>query len=199
MEDKAYNEINMLQRVADGDQSAFAELFKRYFDQLYENLFKYTQRHIDAEDIVQNTFVKAWEKRAIFREVKDPMNWLFITARNEYLDRLRRNRLSDRYRQHIIEVFTDSTDTPESVFIGKESNNIYQQAISQLPEKQKQAFLLSREAGLTYEEIAAKMFIEKTTVKAHIARALQSIRTFLLSQTNQKLDIILLLIFFKML
>lgn len=199
MEEQSYNELNVLQRIAEGDQAAFAELFRRYFDKLYETLYKYTQRHIDTEDIVQATFIKAWEKRELFREMKNPMSWLFIMARNEYLDRLRRNRLSERYRQHITELFNEPDTSPESIFIDKEYDNLYRQAISLLPEKQKQAFLLSREAGLTYEEIADQMSIEKATVKVHIARALQSIRTYLLSQTNPKTDIILLLIFFKML
>lgn len=193
----AYNETELLRRIADGDQAAFAEFFRRYFDQLYLILFKYTQRHTDTEDIVQTVFVKAWEKRQVFREMQDPMNWFFITARNEYLDRLRKNRLSRQYQQHLAEVFNESDISPESIFINKEYNKLYHQAIKKLPEKQQQAYLLSREKGLTYEEIAREMNVEKSTVKEHMARATRSIRAFLLSQTGQIGEIILFLIFFK--
>lgn len=194
-----YNETELLRRIADGDQSAFSELFRRYFDQLYLVIFKYTQRNADAEDIVQTTFVKAWEKRHLFREIDNPMNWLFIAARNECLDRLRKNRLSRQYRQHLTEVFNESDISPESIFINKEYAGLYQQAIKNLPDKQQQAYLLSREKGLTYDEIAQEMNIGKSTAKEHMARAIKSIRAFVLSQTNQRGEFILFLIFFKLL
>lgn len=196
---QAYNETELLRRIADGDQAAFAEFFRRYFDQLYSILFKYTQRHTDAEDIVQAVFLRAWEKRQVFREMDKPMNWFFITARNEYLDRFRKSRLSRQYQQHLAEVFNESDMSPESIFINKEYNRLYHQAISNLPEKQQQAYLLSREKGLTYEEIAREMKVEKSTVKEHIARAIRSIKAFLLAQTGQAGKVIIFLIFFKVL
>lgn len=163
-------------------------------------MLKYTNRHIDAEDIVQSVFIKAWEKRHLFREMDNPMNWFFITARNEYLDRFRKNRQSKQYQQYLIEVFSESDIvSPESIVTNKEYTQLYHQAIKNLPEKQQLAYLLSREKGLTYDEIAREMNVEKSTVKEHIARAMKSIRTFLLSRTGQTGGIILFLIFFKLL
>ena len=92
-----------MRRIADGDQDAFSEFFRRYFDQLYLIMVRYIKRHTDAEDIVQAVFVKAWEKRQVFREMDNPMNWFFITARNEYFDRFRKNRQSLQYQQYLIE------------------------------------------------------------------------------------------------
>jgi RNA polymerase sigma-70 factor (ECF subfamily) len=194
-----YNETELLRRIADGDQDAFSEFFRRYFDQLYLIMFKYTNRNIDAEDIVQAVFVKAWEKRQVFKEMEDPMSWFFITARNEYQDRFRKSRLSRRYQQYLQEVFDQSDISPESILTNKEYTNIYHQAISNLPEKQQMAYKLSRENGLTYDEIATEMKVEKSTVKEHIGRAIRSIRTFFLSQTGQTDDFLLFLLFFKVL
>ena len=194
-----YTETQLLRRIADGDQDAFSEFFRRYFDQLYLIMFRYTNRHIDAEDIVQSVFVKAWEKRQVFKEMDNPMNWFFITARNEYLDRFRKNRQSRRYRQHLLEVFNESDISPESILTSKEYTQLYHQAIRNLPEKQQLAYLLSREKGLTYDEIATEMKVEKSTVKEHIGRAIRSIKTFFLSQTSQGGDFILFLLFLKLL
>lgn len=189
-----------MQRIADGDQAAFSEFFRQYFDQLYGIMLKYTNRHIDAEDIVQSVFIKAWEKRHVFREMDNPLNWFFISARNEYLDRFRKNRQSKQYQQYLIEVFSESdTSSPESIVTNKEYAQLYHQAIKNLPEKQQQAYLLSREQGLTYDEIAQVMNVEKSTVKEHIARAIKSIRAFFLSQTSHRSEFILFLIFLKLL
>jgi RNA polymerase sigma-70 factor (family 1) len=197
--DQPYNETELLRRIADGDKDAFSEFFRRFFDQMYLIMFKYTNKHIDAEDIVQAVFVKAWEKRHVFKEMDNPMNWFFITARNEYLDRFRKNRQSRRYQQYLLEVFNESDISPESIMTNKEYTKLYHQAIRNLPEKQQHAYLLSREKGLTYEEIAKEMKIEKSTVKEHILRAIRSIRTFFLSQTDQADKFILFLLFFKLL
>jgi RNA polymerase sigma-70 factor (family 1) len=195
-----HTETELLRRIADGDQAAFSEFFRRYFDQLYLIMLKYTNRHIDAEDIVQSVFIKAWEKRQVFRDMENPLNWFFISARNEYLDRFRKNRQSKQYQQYLIEVFSESdTSSPESIVTNKEYTQLYQQAIKNLPEKQQQAYLLSREKGLTYEEIAQIMHVEKSTVKEHIARAIKSIKAFFLSQTNHTGEFILFLIFLKLL
>jgi RNA polymerase sigma-70 factor (family 1) len=195
-----HNETELLRRIADGDQAAFSEFFRRYFDQLYLTMLRYTNRHIDAEDIVQSVFIKAWEKRQVFREMDNPMNWFFITARNEYFDRFRKNRQSQQYQQYLIEVFSEAdTSSPESIVSNKEYTLLYHQAVKNLPEKQQLAYLLSRENGLTYDEIAREMKVEKSTVKEHIARAIKSIRAFFVSQTNHTGEFILFLFFLKLL
>jgi RNA polymerase sigma-70 factor (family 1) len=195
-----HNETELLRRIADGDQAAFSEFFRRYFDQLYVTMLRYTNRHIDAEDIVQSVFIKAWEKRQVFREIDNPMNWFFITARNEYFDRFRKNRQSQQYQQYLIEVFSEAdTSSPESIVTNKEYTRLYQQAIKNLPEKQQLAYLLSREKGLTYDEIAQEMKVEKSTVKEHIARAIKSIKAFFVAQTKHTGEFILFLFFFKLL
>ncbi len=162
-------------------------------------MFKYTNRSTDAEDIIQSVFVKAWEKRHVFKEMENPMNWFFITARNEYQDRFRKTRQSRRYQQYLQEVFNESDISPESILANKEYANIYHQAIKNLPEKQQMAYQLSREKGLTYDEIATEMKVEKSTVKEHIGRAIRSIRAFFLYQTSQTGEFILFLLFFKLL
>lgn len=196
--DQSNNETEWFRRIADGDAAAFAEFFNRYFDQLYGIIYKYTKRHTEAEDIVQSVFIKAWEKRHLFREMENPMNWFFITARNEYFDFFRKARKSREYRQYLAEAFSEADLSPETIFASKEATEIYHEAIANLPEKQRQAYLLSREQELTYEEIARHMNVEKSTVKEHIARAIKSIRAFFLSRMSDTGEFIFFLLFFKL-
>ena len=97
--DSSYNETELLHRIAEGNEEAFSVFFRRYFQELYDLIFRYTKRHIDAEDIVQTVFIRAWEKRQVFREMDKPLNWFFIAARNEYLDRFRKEKRSKQYQQ----------------------------------------------------------------------------------------------------
>lgn len=191
--DQQYNETALLHRIADGDEEAFAAFFRLYFNQLYLIMVKYTQKHIEAEDIVQAVFVKAWEKKEVFKTMERPLNWFFITARNEYLDRFRKNRRSRQYLQYLQESFKVNTLSPESIFSSKEFTSLYYQAIKNLPEKQRVAYTLSREMGLTYAEIAAQMNIGTATVKEHIIRANNAIRSFLLHQAGGKNELIILI------
>lgn len=191
-----YNETEWFRRIADGDQAAFAAFFQRYFDELYLIIYKYTKRHTEAEDIVQSVFIKAWEKRHLFRDMDDPMSWFFITARNAYFDQFRKARRSREYRQYLAEIFSEADIAPDTILANKETAAIYREAIANLPDKQRQAYLLSRENELTYEEIARQMNVEKSTVKEHIARAIKSIRTFFTSRLNDPGAFIFFLLFF---
>jgi RNA polymerase sigma factor (sigma-70 family) len=137
--------------------------------------------------------------------MENPMNWFFIAARNEYLDRFRKARRTRQYQQYLEEVFTDSLASPaayvspETILSNKLYTELYYEAIRNLPEKQQLAYSLSRENGLTYEQIAEEMKIEKSTVKEHIARAMRSIRNFLTSKAGPGGELLFFLIFLKLL
>ncbi len=167
--------------IADNDESAFKELFERYFQQLYATMLVYTKNATDAEDIVQSIFLKVWERRGLLHKVDNPESWLFITARNEFLDRFRKLRSEEKYRRHLLTLFADSAASPEEFIIAAQREATVRKAIEALPEKQQQAILLSRRDGLTYDEIAVAMGIARTTVKEHISRALKSIKDYLLA------------------
>lgn len=186
--------------IAEEDEAAYRELFQRYFYRLYSVMLQFTKKAADAEDIVQSLFMKIWEKRGSLAEVEDPENWLFITARNEFLNRFRKLRLEERYRHYLTQVFAEEAGTPEQLVITKQKEEAIRNAIRALPEKQQQAFLLSREEGLTYEEIAVRLGVAKSTIKEHISRALRTIRVSLQhseDSADQQQLMIFLLIFFE--
>lgn len=179
-----YNEKDLFRRVAEGDESAFATIFDHYFRHLYSLMLKYTNRQADAEDIVQQVFVTVWEKRHRLSEIENPTGWLFTLVRNEFLTRFRKLRKSHQYRQYLSEVFAEEPFSPEDIMIDKQRIGLLHQAIAHLSPQQKRAYLLSREGGLTYDEIAHEMGLGRTTVKEHISRALKTIKTVVTSQYN---------------
>lgn len=174
----------MFRKIAEGDEHAFAIIFDHYFQHLYLLMLKYTRRHADAEDIVQHIFVKLWENRDMLANIDHPAGWLFATARNEFRDRFRKLRISAQYRQYLLEIFEEEYGSPEETLIIRQQQILLKKALASLPPRQQQAYLLSREQGLTYEEIAQEMGLERTTVKEHIARAVKAIRAFIMSHID---------------
>lgn len=185
------NEQELLLRISEGDEQAFALIFKQYFHHLYLTMLKYTQRHSDAEDIVQQVFVNLWEKRQLLAGIDKFDKWLFTLALNEFRMRFRKIKMSDQYQQHLKEVFEEEYGSPEDMMISKQQTDIIKQAVEELSPKQRQAFLLSREEGLTYAEIAREMGLEPTTVKEHISRALKSVKAFILEHRREFLPLLL--------
>lgn len=186
-----YNERELLKQVAAGDMKSFHQLFAAWYDRLYSAALVYCKVHEQAEDVVQQVFMKLWEKRDTLSRVENPADYLFIITRNEVLNQLRRNTLHDNYKRHIRELFSEEAGSPEEMLINRQRRQIVQQAVSSLPPQQQEAFRLSRDQGLSYDEIATNMQLSLSTVKGHISKALQAIRTYLQAHQNELLIMLL--------
>lgn len=179
----------LLIRISKGDERAFARLFSAFYDQLYSVTITYLKVHEHAQDLVQQVFLKVWEKKEKLADVDRIDDYLFIIARNEVMNFFRKESRSERYVQYIKELLRDEAGTPEEQLSLKQKRESIEKAVAQLPEQQKEAWRL-RELGLPQQEIAVRMQISIHTVKGHIAKALQAIRAWVLTHTD------ILLLFF---
>jgi len=182
-----------LARIAAGDESAFRELFDQYWGNLYAVAFAFTKSVPISQDIVQEIFIKVWQKRTQLAGLDRFDNWLFITARNHILNTLRRSSRQPSFTLALAEYFQAAGNGPEEQLLFRESQGLVRQAIAQLPSQQKKIWLLSREQGLTQDEIAAQLNIAKNTVKSHMNKALQSIRDYLKTHTDETLFLVCIL------
>ena len=139
-----------------GDKEAFAELFRRY----YPRLLSYSRKFIDDEsicqDVVQETFIKLWEKRSSIKDTNLKSYMFTIVRKGESL--------------YIID-FWDSSD---KTLLYHELENILNAVIDSLSERCRQVFLMSRQNKMTNSEIANKLGISVKTVEKHITRALKA-------------------------
>lgn len=180
-----YEEHLLFPLVAEGNREAYTQLFEIYFPYLYEAALAYIKIPVLAEDVVQGVFLKVWEKRTKLATLEKPKDWLFILARNEILNIFRKQAVHRGYVDHIKEIFNQEANSPEELLILRQKDDILKRAVNQLSPQQKKAYLLSREEGLTYEEIGKVMSISKNTVREHISLALKTIRAFLMKRENQ--------------
>ena len=190
---QSYTEKELLERIAEGDEDAYKLVFDRYWNKIYQVALSFLKVPDQAQDAVQQVFIKLWEKRNKLPEVENLDAWLFIVARNTIINILERIVSSRKGIQQIKDVVPEDYLTPSSMLEYKQVSEIIQDAVNRLPPQQALVFRLSREQGLTYAEIAERLHIAPATVKSHIIRALNSIREYVYRRTDRTLMVIWLL------
>lgn len=173
------NDAALVAQVAQGDEAAFRQLFDRYWDNIYGVALTFTKSSAIAEEIVQDVFLKIWLKRDKLSTIEKFDDYLFIVARNHILNKLRKKIKEEPLLDSSLDQIQESANTPESLVVSKEYERLVRQAVEQLPPQQRLIYTLSRQQGLSQEEIAASLHISRHTVKSHMNKALQVIRSFL--------------------
>lgn len=177
-------ESDILQKIADGDESAFRMLFDEHWQNIYGVAYMLTKSAPMAEDMVQEIFMKLWIKREQLPEIENFRNYLFIVARNHIFNELKKRSADILFTNHLFEYFHDAKETPEKKLIEKEAEQIIGEIIERLPQQQKMIYRLSREEGLSRNEMAERLGIAPNTVRNHLTRALEMIRHELQREVN---------------
>lgn len=166
------DEQTLVRKLSQGDQTAFELLFYRYRGKVYNFVRASLPRHSDSEEVVHEVFLRIWTGRGNLDSGLPFGPYLFRTARNLVIDRLRGrvNRmvsLSD-------ELFPDTADSDAAARDVEERQlgEWFDRTLEQLPEHRRQIFVLSRLEGLSYREIAARLGVTENTVDTQIRRAL---------------------------
>jgi RNA polymerase sigma-70 factor (ECF subfamily) len=174
----------LLLSVAAGDGSAFEQLFDQYWDHIYSVAYTLTKSRETARDIVQEIFIKIWLVREELPQKDSFPNFLFIVARNHMLDELRKKTRESPFTDQLQAYFRESPLEADQRLLYNESQALIRQAVNNLPEQQRQVYLLTRESGWSQEEIAQHLQVSKNTVKTHMTRALAAIREYLANSAH---------------
>lgn len=174
----------LVERVQRGDQKAFALLVEKYQRKLGRLLARMIRDQAEVEDVVQESFIKAYRALPNFRGDSAFYTWLYRiginTAKNHLVAMGRRPSLSNDIEVEDAENFEDgdelrTLDTPETELMTKELAQTVKQAIEALPQELKTAISLRELDGLSYEEIAELMQCPIGTVRSRIFRARESV------------------------
>lgn len=156
---------------------AFDQVYELYSHKLFSFVFKILKNEAEADDIVQEVFVKIWESRGSLVDFKLLNSYIFTIAYNHSIDLIRKRISNNKYLEHLKNsAVVNFTPPIISQIEFNELNSQVEKLIAGLPERQKQVYLLHREEGLTYPEIAEKMGISKNTVENHMVKALKYLR-----------------------
>jgi len=189
MVDQTYNKSDeqlLLQKVKEGDSKAFEVVFKHYYPHLVLFAQKYLGDRDLSESLVQDVFVKMWEKR-VNLDIRSLQGFLVVTVRNQCHNELKHQKV---VREHVkIEEHKEMFEMPvfqETIYL-----NRINQVIAQLPDQRRRIFRMSRMDGLKYREIADKLNISPKTVEAQMGHALKFLRENLKPLKEQLLSIFL--------
>lgn len=161
-------------RWLNGDDTAYRFIFDYYYPKLFPICFRSVKQHEDCEEMVMNVFLNIWQHRKQLRKVENFEGYLYKMLRNQISDFNRKNVLATEDIATFSFQELGSIDHPELSF--KELERIYREAIAKLPEKRREVFLMSRELGLSQQQIAADKGITVNTVNNHIKSAMKIIR-----------------------
>jgi RNA polymerase sigma-19 factor, ECF subfamily len=191
--EKIYREQEWLRQVAEGSETAFKSLFDAYWDHLYTVSVCLTKSVELAEDMVQEIFLKIWIKRERLSDVKEFGDYLFIVARNHIYNALKKEQMEHRLRQPVLDWFEGQRESPEQQLLFKESSQLIRQAIGRLTSQQQAIYKMTREQGLSHEQVAKELNISPNTVRNHVVNSLKIMREYLKDHASPLLLIISLL------
>ena len=126
----------------------------------------------EAEDLAQETLLKAWQKRAGFDGRANPRTWIFRIARNHWLDRLRRRRVRPPEQAMTTDTYASPSAAPPQAAARGELAAAIDQALGKLPAEQREALALRESEGLTFPQISALLHLPAATVKSRVRYAL---------------------------
>lgn len=159
----------------DNDQDAFRVLFLQFFSPLCVFANRYVEDKETCEDIVQDTFMRIWEKRKGIFITSSFRNFIVTSVRNSCIDYLRKQELENNWVQWRIDV--DSEENNGDIYTLRELQSILKEALSKVPENIRTTFEMNRFEGKKYAEIDELKQISVKAVESHICKVLKYLRT----------------------
>jgi len=135
-----------------------------------------------AEELTQEIFIKIWQHREKLNEVTNPEAYILTIATRHTLDQIKRQLNESRMLEKFSAIMPHSHNDTDETLLLRDRAALVQQAVDQLPPQQKAVYLLSRQEGLDYDAIGRQLNISPNTVRNHLVKALQSIRSYLHDQ-----------------
>ena len=175
-----YSETDCVFALKEGNIDAFNKIFDHYAKRLFRFSMSYLKSTEDAEEVVQEVFLKIWDNKENLSTLKSFESYLFTIAKNGILNTIRKSKYKEAY-QHYVKIHPEKDALLDDELNFKELERVYKKAVEELSPKRKEIFLLSREKHLSNTEIAEKLDISVKTVENQMTSALSEIRKTLRS------------------
>jgi RNA polymerase sigma-70 factor, ECF subfamily len=179
------SDLELVQEVRNGNRQAFTELMRRYQQRVYWVARRIVGNHEDADDVAQESFVKAYLGLGEFRGDASFYTWLYRIAVNLSLNAVRKRQVLNYLREsEILSRMLPLGENPEHELELRETETRLQRAIASLPEKQRAVFVLRYYDELPYEEIAGILKTSVGGLKANYFHALRKVQEYMKDETS---------------
>lgn len=169
--EQSNNSGNLVFRLKKGEKNALQELISLYAPKIYRFAFNYLKNKSDTEELLQDVFVKIWEKRETLDPGQNIKPYLYKITVNSIYDLIRKKNREKLFAEYLSHHQTLSADSSWNEIIWNEMRSNLDMLIGQMPEQRRKIFLLSREDGLKNHEIAERLNLSPRTVENQLYRA----------------------------
>lgn len=166
-------------KLIQSDKRAFEQIYSKYYYKIYSIAKMYVGYADDAQEVVQDVFVRLWETRSQINPAGNFDGYLFMITRNIVFDRLRKEKSLRMMKMAYIRFVEEHCDDVRENIMAKELREKINDFVENLPPRQKEVFLLSRKVGLTRDEIASKLKIKVNAVDRNIHIVLSKLKEVL--------------------
>ncbi len=177
-DESKYEESKLMLLLAEDSEYAFQLLYDRHRKRIYQTALRYLKSPILAQEVVQDVFLKLWFNRKSLKTDRPLEAWLYSLTKNNLINRLKKIAGEWKALKGLGFITERSINNIENNLQESQYLQLLQSAVARLSEQQQKVFTLARHEHLTYLEIAERLQISPLTVKTHMSRALESIKTF---------------------
>lgn len=171
-------DTDLLKLLKKGDIEAFDLIYNHYCHKLHNFVLMYLKQEEDAEEIVQEVFVKIWQSLEKIDVYASFESFLFTIAYNTTMSLLRKRLSETKSREYLKSMQQiDAANEVINEIQFKELNQKVQLLLNNLTPRQKEIYILSREEGLTHQEIAKKLNISTSTVNNHLVNTFKYLKS----------------------
>lgn len=181
------DEAKLIDQALEGDAGAFEQLVIQHQDRLFASMFQVTRSAEEAEDVVQEAFVRAYLKLDTFQRNSRFFTWLYRIAFNSALSRRRKKRASlslDQTREVMGSEPTDDVEAPDERLLRGERVDLVRAALDRLSAEHRTILVLREMESYAYEDIAEVLAISIGTVRSRLSRARTQLRNTLEAMQN---------------
>lgn len=185
----------LLLKLKEGDEPSFNALYLAYSKPLYKKINSIVKDESIADELLQDLFLRIWEKRAFINTKLSFSSFLYTVANNLVYDYFRKVSKDKRLHERLLINAVDYYMQTEENLIGKETSEIIQRAISKLSDQRRNVFTLCKIEGKSYQEAAVALGISVATVNTHMVNSLRFIKEYLYK--NQEIGAVIILFYLK--
>jgi len=170
------DDLVLFDKVKEGDLASYEIIFKRFYKELHRFAFSYVRDPSIAEEMAQEVFLYMWEKRNKIEIQTTLKTYLYSAVKNKCLNYIKLELPKQQSMADISEVMLSVSSKMKDEGENEQLRKYIQSAIDALPKKCRKIFILSRNAGMTYDEIAEELDLSKKTVENQMGIALKKLR-----------------------
>jgi len=172
-------EQQQLRKIRKGDIDSFEKLFHRYYHRLHGYATTLVRSAEIAEEVVQDVFYNVWKNRESLRITRSWQSYLYRSVYNNSMMHLRKTRREYTMEEGMFPEVEGGSMDPSQEMQYAEVSDLVTKTINDLPARTREIFMLNRQEGLKYKEIAERLSISVKTVEANMGKALRALRNSL--------------------